>query len=272
VASLKGKGFDLRLNSINTNGAIKWETAFALSHAKVTVTKFDNGGFKASQFLNSGVNPREGQIAWGLASYKFAGLDPLTGDPQGIYNGAVSKNYVGILNDSIGNQVFHGSAIPLYSGFIFNTVSWRRLSLSANITYRLNFYFRKTTIDYNLLYNSWVGHPDYALRWQKPGDEAHTTVPSMNYPASINRDLFYTNSEVTVKKGDNIRLRDIRLAYQWQNNSAKRVPFKSIQVYLYANDLNVIIWRKEKSVLDPDYPVSATPPPRTLTAGVNLNF
>ncbi len=271
VASLKSKGYEFRLNSVNLDGPLHWESSFALSYVKVIVDKYTNGGFKTSQFLGFGINPTEGQIAWGISSYKFAGLDPVTGDPQGMLNHSISKDYAKIFDDSIGNQIFHGSMIPLYTGFLYNSISWKGISVSANITYRLAYYFRKPTISYTALFNDWKGHADYSLRWQQPGDELHTTVPSLVYPQNQNRDLFYANSEVNVKRGDNIRWQDIRLAYDWKpKNRNSRIG--NIQVFLYGNDLNIILWRKEKSVFDPDYQVIVTPPSRSITAGINFNF
>lgn len=271
IASLRGRGYEINLNSKNLTGKLSWDTRFGLSYNKTIVTKYPNGGFKASQFINYGVNPSEGRIAFGVSSYRWAGLDPATGDPQGYLNKQVSKNYSAIANDTLGNQVFHGSALPLYFGFIGNTITWKNLSLSANMVYRLDYYFRKPTISYINLFNSWNGHTDYLLRWQNPGDEAHTTVPSMTYPSNSLRDDFYAYSEVNVKRGDNIRLQDIRLQYNWENNAKSKWPVRKAQVFLYANNLNVMLWRKDRSVKDPDN-ASALIPKKTVTVGLNITF
>jgi TonB-linked SusC/RagA family outer membrane protein len=274
-ANLKGKGFDINLNSKNVQGIFKWETRFGLSYAKTIVTKLNGNLYRAQDFQSYGLNAAEGQIAFGIASYKWAGLDPLTGDPLGYLNKQVSKNYGAILNDSVEKQVFHGSAIPLYFGYIGNSFSWRNFTLSANISYRFNFYFRRPTINYTELVNSWQGHADYAMRWQKPGNEKYTNVPSFTYPLDNSRDLFYQNAEINVLRGDNIRLQDVRLEYNWENRKQKKIPFKSIQSFVYVNNLNVILWRKNKSKLDPDFTGGVNfmaPPAKTWTAGINLSF
>lgn len=276
ASSLKANGFEINLNSINTTGPVKWETHFGLSYAKTIVTKVYDGGFRASDFIGYSLNPSEGNIAFGISSYRWAGLDPVTGDPQGYLNGQVSKDYFSIFNDSIQNQVLNGSAIPLYSGFLLNSISWKNFQLSANITYRLKYYFRKPTIQYNDLFNSWQGHVDYTLRWQKPGDEATTTVPSMIYPADYNRDQFYAGSEVNVLKADNIRLQDVRLQYSLNKNNWKSLPFQHVQLFIYANNLNLILWKANHSNLDPDFSggISPTvyPTPKTWAAGITLNL
>jgi TonB-dependent starch-binding outer membrane protein SusC len=276
TASLKGSGFELTLNSKNNIGAFTWETRFGLSYAKTIVTEVYNGKVKAGDFIAYGLNQSKGRVAFGVASYRWAGLDPANGDPQGYLNKEVSKNYTAIFSDSVENQVFHGSGIPLYSGYLNNAITWKGITLSANITYRFAYYFRKPTINYNSLFNNWESHADYTLRWQKPGDEEFTNVPSLVYPANSNRDLFYQYSEVNVLRADNIKLQDLRLSYTISKNQLKLFGLQNAQVFFYANNLNVILWRANKSNLDPDFTggknASLAPTPKTWTGGITLGF
>jgi TonB-linked SusC/RagA family outer membrane protein len=274
-ADLKGNGFELQLHSLNIDRKIKWETSLSLGYNKTIVTKYYGGGFRASQFLSYGINPTEGQIAWGISSYKWAGLDPLTGDPQGFYKKAISKDYISIANDSLQNQVFNGSALPLYSGNFLNTISYKNLSLSFNITYKLAYYFRRAALNYNDVLNGGVANVEYLQRWQKPGDEKTTNVPSLIYPINTNRESFYQYSEINVLKGDNIRWQDARLSYTVNNSRNNKMPFKSVQLFLYVNNINLIIWRANRSDLDPDYTFSNSymvPPSKSWTIGMNINL
>jgi TonB-dependent starch-binding outer membrane protein SusC len=281
--SLKGRGFELNLSSINTNGKLKWSTNIGISHAKTIVTKVYNGGFKARDFVSSGqINPSEGRVAFGMSSYRWSGLDPLTGDPLGYFDHQQNTNYSSIFNDSVFNQRFHGSSIPQYSGFVMNSIRWKNFSLSAIISGRFDFYFRKPALVINHT-GSMRGQSytaDYYLRWQKPGDEAYTNVPSVLYPvpsAVSQRNEFYRYAEIHVVRGDNIRLQDIRLAYQWENTGRNVVPIRNFQIFFYPNNLNLIIWRADSSYLDPEYsggttdPIAA-PTPITWTVGVQVSF
>lgn len=275
-ASLRGSGFELVLNSKNKISAFILETHLALSYAKTIVTEVYNGKLKASDFITYGINQSKGRVAFGISSYRWAGLDPTNGDPQGFQNKNVSKNYTAIFSDSVENQIFHGSAIPLYSGFLNNAISWKGLTLSANITYRFAYYFRKPTINYNSLFSNWESHSDYALRWQNPGDEEFTTVPSLVYPSNSNRDIFYQYSEINVLRADNIKLHDIKLSYAIGKKSLKVFGLQNAQIFIYANNLNVILWRANKSNLDPDFTgganASLAPTPKMWTGGINLSF
>jgi TonB-linked SusC/RagA family outer membrane protein len=275
TANLKGNGFEISLNLKNMDGVFQWNTGFGFSHAKTIVTKLYDNIHSAHDYVDYSLHASEGRIAYGIASYRWAGLDPVTGDPQGYLNKQVSKNYGAIFSDSVDNQVFHGSAIPLYSGFIGNSFGWKNFSLSANITYNFDFYFRKPTISYNALTDSWQGNADYALRWQKPGDEKFTNVPSFIYPVNSYRDVFFQNSEINVLRGDNIRLQYVRIQYTWDNKNKPKLPFQNLQLFVYANNLNLIIWRKNKSNFDPDFSGAnnlAIPPSKTWTGGININL
>src|SRR5690606_17733221 len=171
------------------------------------------------------------------------------------------------------------SAIALYSGFLFNTLTWRSLSLSMNITYRLGFYFRKPALRYSSLFNGTGLHADYAIRWKSPGDEQYTTVPSMRYPVPSEvsqRDVFYSGSEVHVKRGDNIRLNDARFDWRFSFSNGNHKLIKSGQLFLYVNNLNVILWKKYKGRLDADYSGGASaissPPPRSFQLGFRVTI
>lgn len=277
-ASMEGNGFEVTLNTKNTRGVLQWDTGLGISYAKMVVTKIYDGGFRASDFIGYGLQPAEGKVAYGISSYRWAGLDPETGDPRGYINGEVTKNYMGIFNDSVSNQVFHGSSIPLYSGFIHNALRWRAFSLSANITYRLGFHFRQPALQYNSVFTAGALHADYAMRWQQPGDEMHTTVPSMLYPVPTDvaqRDQFYAGAEIHVKKGDNIRLQDLRISWGVPKKGIDRYGLRKLEVFLYANNLNVILWKAYSGRLDSDYSgasIAASPVPRSWTAGVNIGF
>ena len=275
VADMKGHGFELSLLSRNIEGPFKWQTSFGLSHARMIVTKIlslGTGNYdKVNAMTSYAVNPVRGRLVYGLTSYRWAGLDPLTGAPRGYLNGQVSTDYIGIGNDTLDNQVYHGSSIPLYNGFVLNTFSWKGFSVSANISYRLGFYFRRPSINYNSLTSNLRGDAEYYQRWKQPGDEAFTNVPAFIYPVNAESDRFYQYAEITALRGDNIRLQDIRLQYSWGNKRVRR-----ISAYLYINNLNFIIWRKSGYPLDPDFvgaggdPV--TPIPVSYTAGITLDL
>jgi TonB-linked SusC/RagA family outer membrane protein len=275
IANLKGNGFDISVQTQNLTDKLQWTTTFNLSHSQTIVTKYFENFIRTPVGL--GINPHKGELAWGVYSYRWAGLDPTTGDPQGYLGKIVSKDYQSISLDSFQNQVYSGSSIPLYFGNILNSFSWKGFSLSFNIAFRFQYYLRKATVNYDIGFNSFSNtiHEDYYNRWQKPGDEMYTTVPSLTYPSNPDRDRFYQYSEVNVVRGDNIRLQDVRIGFPaLDKNKNHWIPAKTIQFYFYPSNINVLLWKKNKSGLDPDYLANtfSQPPPISWGVGININF
>ncbi|WP_257667273.1 SusC/RagA family TonB-linked outer membrane protein [Parapedobacter tibetensis] len=273
AAEIKTTGWDISLSSRNMQGAFGWNSDFFLSLNRTDIKKYLVERSRASTYVGNGASllPIEGYDAYNVVSYRWGGLDPENGNPRAYVNGELSSDYAHIINNAtMGDLVFHGSAMPRAFGSLRNTWTYRGLVLSANITYRTGYYFRRPTVDYvSLLNNGVVAHADYYLRWQQPGDEVNTSVPSMIYPTDSRRDQIYRDSEATVEKGDHIRLQDINLSYRVDKASFRALPAHSATVTLYARNLP-ILWRAGESATDPDF--RRMPEPFSVSIGFNLNF
>ncbi|WP_338839222.1 SusC/RagA family TonB-linked outer membrane protein [Flavobacterium ginsenosidimutans] len=274
VANMKGNGLDIILHGNIIQGKFNWQSDAILNYTKNKVTNYQiSSSATAANYVGYGllVSPFVGNPVYGIYSYDWAGLDPENGDPQGYLNGEISKDYYSIISSAPSTLVYHGSAVPTVFGSIRNTLSYWNFSLSFNFMYKGGYYFRRSSIDYLALYANWRGgHADYLQRWQKPGDEQRTNVPSMPYPANSGRDAFYNNSTVLVGKGDHIRLQDINLCYTLSRNK-KGKHIKQLQIYSYMNNLG-ILWRANKVGLDPDYYAGGFPLPLTVSLGCKASF
>ena len=96
----------------------------------------------------------------------------------------------------------------------------------------------------------------------------------MIYPIpNINRDAFYNNSSVLVERGDHIRLQDIAFSYDLEEKYLTgKLPFKSLRLYTYINNIG-ILWKANKSGLDPDYVNnSGFPLTTTFSLGIKTTF
>jgi TonB-dependent starch-binding outer membrane protein SusC len=93
----------------------------------------------------------------------------------------------------------------------------------------------------------------------------------MMYPISSNSDDFYAGSEILVEKADNIRIQYMNAAYTLIKPRLAGHSFEQVQFYLNFSDLG-IIWRATKYKIDPDYPTSAIPASKKMTAGLRINF
>jgi len=276
-ASMRGHGIDLILNSKNLDiNGFKWRSSFLLNYNTDKITSYKVKGARNSDIVSSNfLQPLEGYSYYSLFSYKYMGLDG-EGNPQSIIEGKLSKDYSAINNSTNGNDlVYSGSLSPKFYGNLLNTFLWKSLELSFNLTYKLGYVYRRTSLNNSSLFTnpnttSAFQQPDFDLRWQKTGDETITNVPSLIYPADGLRDNIYYYSSVLVEKADNIRLQDIKLNYMVSNKRLRFLPFSNINIYFYASNLG-IVWRASKYKIDPDYPYSI-PVPKIYSIGLKTNF
>lgn len=265
-------GWDLALRTDNLTGAFGWQTHLLTSQVQSEVTGYEERqrpAVSTNTYFFASPPPVVGKPIAALYSYPWHGLSPESGDPLVPVDGQLGTNY-SAYQQSLTQEdlVYHGSAVPRWFGSLRNTFTWKGFSLSANLTWKAGYFFRRNSIDYSLLINSGVAHVDYQDRWQQPGDEARTQVPSL--PASLNysRESYHTYSELLVEKGDHVRLQDVRLGYDF---IGERLPFRELKLFLYARDLG-ILWRANAYDLDPDYVNTTYPPARSLSAGLQLTF
>jgi TonB-linked SusC/RagA family outer membrane protein len=282
TANIRDHGVDLTLHANNTFGAFRWNSVLLFSYVRDKVTKYEQIQAAVNNYLTvNTLNPLLGHPLYSVYALRWEGLDDLAGNPQGYLNGAgqtpgkVTEDYNAILfSPDLSNLIYKGPASPPYFGGWRNNLFWRQWGLSCNIVYKLGYVFRRTSINYTTLYggNS-PGHPDYDRRWQNPGDELHTNVPSRPIPilaTTQSRDNFYQNSEVLVENGDLVRLQDVQLTYDFSRAAHPKLPMEQLRIYLYANNLG-LIWKANHSGIDPDF-VSTVPNPRTLALGIKASF
>lgn len=273
VASMKGNGIDIELMSNNLKGRLKWQTVFNFSRFRDHVTKYHLSSTQASFFVTSNVpiSGIVGKPVYSIYGYRWAGLDSQTGDPQGYIDGEISKDYTVLTGSEtdITELKYFGSAIPTTYGSFRNTFSFKNFTLDFSLLYKLGYYYRKSSINYGSLFNNWSGHADYSKRWQKPGDEFLTDVPSLVYPSVSARDAFYRGSEVLIEKGDHVRVQYVNLGYKFGSLLGAKNPFKTLHVYFAASDLG-IIWRANKSKIDPDYNYTSNALRNTATYSVGI--
>lgn len=266
-ANLEGKGMDLQLNSQNLRGALQWSSNLLLSYSKVMVTRYMSERRPVMSTLQD-VAPIEGYPAFGVFSYRWAGLNPETGDPIGFLNGERSQDWRNIINNTpIEEFRLHGTATPQWFGALRNDLRYRNFLLSVNVGFRFAYFFRQRTQSFH---NVGVWRPldaSFLQRWQQPGDEKRTHVPSFEYPSNSFRHSFFNGVEANVLPGDVIRLNDIRLTYQMRRWRGLR------NVELFGLLSNVgILWRANRQGWDPATPGNELGLPRSASFGLSIGL
>ncbi|MCQ6958280.1 SusC/RagA family TonB-linked outer membrane protein [Mucilaginibacter sp. JC4] len=276
---MKGNGLDISLTSRNLRGPLQWNTTLLFSHASDRVTKYDVEPY-SFQLTGAGTGtPNVNRPVFGVYAYKWGGLDHDTGNPIGFVNGIPSQDYSAItVNTAVNELVYKGPARPAYYGGLNNSFSYKNFDLNVQINYKLGYYFMSPALSYSdiALTGAYLRvNRDFNKRWQVPGDERTTNVPSISYPFSSSRDQFYKYAEVNVQRADHVRLQDISLSYNFNKSTFRKLPFSALQVFIYANNVG-LIWKANNKGLDPDaIPTSdntTMPLPRSISVGIKGNF
>lgn len=269
VADMGGSGWDLQIQSKNLDRSLRWFTNYIYSYTYSKIKKYlIPSAVTGRTYLPITLsNPMVGKPLFSVFAFAWEGLDPETGSPRGRLNDEISMDYGGLYNrTSLEDMEFFGTAQPVHYGAIRNTFSFKDFELSFNISFKMGYFFRRTSVSYTAMYANNNGHSDYAKRWQNPGDEIYTDVPSRTYPAVSNRDLFYLNSAVLVEPADHIRLEDFNLAYTLRNI----LVAKSARFFVYGSNLGVL-WVRNKKSIDPYFNGTPTSRP-SFSFGAQISF
>ena len=273
-ADLLGKGMDINLVTENIRSkSFSWRTNLVFSYNRTRVKKSYIDNARGADYVTGPygmtVTPIEGADLYSLLTYKWAGLNPETGAARGYVNGEISEDYSNIVyNTTVDALENHGSLRPVSFGSVRNTFAYNNLELSFNVAFQLGHVFQRTSFQNESFILDGMGHSDYALRWQKPGDEAATDVPAFRYPIVMSESRFYANSSALVTKADFIKLRDIQLSYQF--GKLGRTPINNLRIYGYLQNIG-ILWKANKWGIDPEYG-RYTPEPLSFALGASFNL
>jgi len=267
-AELNGDGFDFSIGTNIRQGPWSWNGIIRAGYNRTILDKYHGRMLTVTnQAMNAGYFVgRDRNI---LTSFRWGGLTAEEGAPKGFEHGEPSTNYRSIIRDTpLDELVYHGSAVPRTTASFRNRVSYKNLELAFTLSGQFIYFFRKNSINYASFFSNWTGHPDVSARWQHPGDEQHTNVPAMYYPLNTDRETFYSLSEVLVRRGDHIRLQDVRLSYKL--SPQKKTRIRSMEIFLMGTNLG-LIWTKNKEGIDPIYNGGIVPP-LTMTGGFKVGF
>jgi len=284
LGHLVNKGIELNLQTDNlTVGNFNWSTHFVfawnksklLSYSKVASYNLtDYGKLYANYWVGYSVGP--------LFAYKWAGLDNM-GDPQVMLADKSITKTPNVVKES--DMLYMGTIIPLFNGGLTNTFRYKGLQLSANLVYSLGNVMRRDVNDFYTgrmtASSNWSSNlTAYFLdRWQKPGDEKITNVPSYvsDYTSYSRRSTgYYTNADINVVSASYAKIRDITLSYTLPRNMLQMAKIDRVSIYVQAT--NFMVWKANKYGIDPElqgllYGYRSTQTSKhTYSIGANVSF
>lgn len=271
-AALRGHGMELQLNTRLPIGKLQYNGSLLLAYTTNTVVRIDASKQKAIDYLN----PATGNLLIGrptdaLYALYTAPLDPSTGDPRAFVYGKPSKDYLSILNIQRDSLHYMGHSTPPWTVTFNQSISYRGVTFSVLLTGRFDYCYRRSFMDYHgFIAGERPAHADYDNRWQRPGDESRTTIPSFPQVNNPYRDQVYGYGDGLVEKAGNIRIRELKLSYTLGERLCKQAGFSGATIFLYGANLG-FLWKASRSSSDPDSP-SAMPLPKSFSIGLQFHL
>jgi TonB-linked SusC/RagA family outer membrane protein len=268
VSAMKGQHLDVVLSTKIIRRAFQWRSDLLVTWLKDYVVTTDDTLHEAWEYCDpTRFTPVKNKPLYGIFSFPYEGVD-VNGNPLGRNKDTF---YTSMLTASgYDSLIYHGRSTPPVFGTLINQFSWKQFTLSTTILYKLNYYFRRQSINYSgLLDGSSPGSADFSLRY-KPGLATNTNIPSMQYPFNKNRDLFYNFSQTLIERADHIRLQNIQLGFDLEKKALQKLQLKTCTIYVNLSNLG-IIWKANDRGIDPDK-LTEYPQPLMLSVGIRGTF
>lgn len=264
-ADMKGHGIDLVIGVTPVAAPFfRWNSSFTLGYGKNKITNVKNLPQVWDLVAPSGGN-KEGYPVRSLFSIQFAGLNPENGIAwyYGENNQLITSDTNNIFLQSTVTDFlkYEGPVDPVVQGGWNHTFTYKNFSLNLLFTYQAGNYIR--------LYQAWrAAYSDLDAmpgaiknRWQQPGDELYTNIPSIadlygearigaaaSYPYN-----YYNYSDKWVVKGDFLRLKTMGVSYRLNTELVRRLGLNMVQASLSANNLWLIIADRRLRGQDPEF-------------------
>lgn len=275
IGEVKNKGVELEINSTNFQTKdFSWNTTFNISHNKNEVVVLD--GMQTE--ISAGTQIRKvGKSYRTFYMIEFAGINPETGAPQ-FYtneldeNGNYKKEITEVIKDAHA-IVLDKHAEPNVIGGLSNTLRYKWFDLSFMFSYQFGGYS----------YDNWAQKTEhggndleanipiyYRDNWKKPGDV-------------VKYELFYEKPSVAMNKvtttrrlhsSDFIRLKTLTFGVSVPKEWTRKIGIDNVRVFASAN--NLWTWAAydyyDPEAVSGGSAIWGTPPLKTVTFGVNVNF
>ena len=243
VGSVRNRGLDFNISTVNMDGAFRWETNFNVNINRNKVLALNQGEDIASGQMRI----REGLPMRYFYMKEWAGADPQTGDPLWIrwedaegnlIHGADKVEPANISTTNTYNaasNLFVSSAYPDFTGGIRNDFYYKNFSLSvlANYAVGQSIYFshrERIDSDNNSTNQNQMKLQKDWVRWENPGDIA--THPKLLSGGSASNGT----SSRYLEDGSYFRIQNVRLDYAFPQKVYK---FTGMRIYMSLDNLAV---------------------------------
>jgi len=274
IGAIDNKGIELQLNTINLEGALKWESGFVFSMNRDKISKLygqpDDRDVGNSWFVGEPISAiYDYEMAGGVWTEEEFFNDQVL---EGWYPGQfkyVDQNHDGEIESTHDRKVI-GYRSPSYRFSISNTFTYKNFTLSVfinSIQGGDKYYMADNAEMINPLYYMQHRMNNSAINaYWRPDAPTTNTTAIYNNPV-VQSGIYQSRSFV--------RLQDVSLAYQFNQGLLDKLKLQSCQVYISSK--NPYVWTKWQGWdpeigWDPDSDITDTPMMRNIIMGLRLSF
>jgi TonB-linked SusC/RagA family outer membrane protein len=212
-------------------------------------------------------------------------IDPTTGEPLPLRIGnsgvaAGDANYEDINHDGQINEldiVYLGNANPDFYGGFGVYFQYKKLTLSSHFNYKIGQdVINITRMKTENMYTTDNQSTAVLRRWRVPGDS--TDIPRALYVQGYN----WLGSDRFVEDATFVRMKSLTIAYKIASEALKEKGISQIKTYLtgynlftftkYTGQDPEVVGLSGKDPFQIGKDISLTPPPVSITAGINITF
>jgi TonB-linked SusC/RagA family outer membrane protein len=279
-ADMHSKGIEVTLGATPIKQKdFTWSTNLNFAKTSSKITNLQN-----QPTIFDLVNPDGGaQLGYpqrGLFSIDFVGLTHDQGVPQFIKEDGTVGTNVYLQSDVTKYLKYEGPVDPTLTGGFFNSFKYKQFSMGVLVTFsagnkvRLDPVFKTSYTDLDATSSIFLN------RWEKPGDEKITNVPSIldKYAAAQLDGYPYNNynySTARVADGGFVRLKTVTLSYAIKPAMLTKMGLGSASLSFATNNVWLIYSDKALNGKDPEFFGSggvALPIPRQFTLSLKVGF
>ena len=277
VGTMTNKGLEIDLNAdIISTPDFKWNLGGNYSTLSNRVTQLP----KDAEILQTTWVLQEGRRVYEWYMRDWAGVDPENGDPLWYVNRGTNGDET--TNDyAAAEQVYQGtSRLPKFTGSITTRFDIKNFFVEGQLYFSGGHkifqnwatYVQTTDVGQFIGMNSSLAA--YEGAWRNPGDNA-------TYPRFDQGSTSVTNAASASTRwlhdGDFMRLRDLAVGYSFKSEQLEGTFLNGLS--LSVRGTNLATWLKDKNLeYDPEVETGigfsnlTTPPIKTITFNINLNF
>ena len=276
VGQLRNQGVELEINSTNFKTKdFEWKTTFNLSHNTNKVVNLDGD---QTEIVSGTQIHKIGHSYRTFYMIEFAGINPENGNPQFYKNdlledGSYSKEITEKASEAK-SIMLDKHAEPNVTGGLYNSFRYKWFDLSFLFNYQFG----------GWSYDTWAQKTEhggydmeaniptyYADSWKKPGD---VTKYEQFYEKKSSVAMHKITNSRRLHSTDFLRLKTFTLGFTLPKQWLSSVGLSNARIYMSAN--NLWTWAAW-DYYDPESVVNgsatqATPPLKTVTFGLNVNF